>query len=162
MNIFVVDKDPEIAAKSLCDKHVIKMILESAQLLSTHDRLNGLEGERYKITHRNHPCRISLNNKFNYIWLCKHLNYLLEEYTHRFNKVHKTSTLFLKYWKSFINEQLDFSKCEFVQCMLEEIKDSNVILAYRSYYKYKSVVMKSFKYTNRERPEWLDGEMKND
>ena len=156
MNIFVVDKDPKIAAKSLCDKHVIKMILESAQLLSTHDRLNGLAGERYKITHINHPCRVSLNNESNYIWLCKHLNYLLEEYTRRFNKIHKTTNIFLKYWKQFVI--LNNNKCQFVQCMPDEFKNDDVVFAYRSYYKYKSKIMKSFKYTNSNKPYWLNGE----
>ena len=42
MNIFVTDLDPFIAAKNLCDVHIIKMILETCQLLSTQDRLNGL------------------------------------------------------------------------------------------------------------------------
>lgn len=45
MNIFVVDADPFVAAQSLCDAHVVKMIVESCQLLSTQDRLNGLYGE---------------------------------------------------------------------------------------------------------------------
>ena len=45
MNIFVLDKDPHIAAQMHCDKHVPKMIVESAQMLSTAHRL--LDGEEY-------------------------------------------------------------------------------------------------------------------
>ena len=72
MNIFVLDPSPRIAAQSLCDVHVVKMILESAQLLSTQDRLAGvLHG--YAITHENHPCRICLSNPANYLWLSAHL-----------------------------------------------------------------------------------------
>ena len=63
MNIFYVDKDPMIAAQMMCDKHVVKMILESAQLLSTAHRV--LDGDDYadsvglyKIAHKNHPSTI--------------------------------------------------------------------------------------------------------
>ena len=39
MNIFILDKDPMKAAMMLCDRHVPKMIVESAQMLSTVHRL---------------------------------------------------------------------------------------------------------------------------
>ena len=45
MNIFYVDKDPKTAAKMMCDKHIIKMILESAQMLCTAKRV--LDGTEY-------------------------------------------------------------------------------------------------------------------
>ena len=32
MNIFVLDKDPIISAQMQCDKHIVKMPLESAQM----------------------------------------------------------------------------------------------------------------------------------
>ena len=42
MNIFILDKDLQIAAQMLCDKHIPKMIIESAQMLSTvHRMLDG-------------------------------------------------------------------------------------------------------------------------
>lgn len=50
MNIFALHQDPQIAAQMHCDKHVVKMILESAHMLST------ICGEGYKPTHQNHPC----------------------------------------------------------------------------------------------------------
>ena len=60
MNIFVVDHDPFVAAKMLCDKHVVKMILETAQLLSTAHHLTGspLACKLYKMTHKNHPSAV--------------------------------------------------------------------------------------------------------
>ena len=61
MNIFAVDVSPEKAAQALCDAHVVKMILESAQLLSTQDRIRGLD-RGYRLTHAEHPCRRSLSN----------------------------------------------------------------------------------------------------
>ena len=98
MNLFVLDRSPRIAAQFLCDAHVVKMILESAQLLSTQDRLNGLE-RGYRMTHENHPCRRCLENPANYLWLSAHLGSLLREYTHRFRKEHRTEQLFRLYWK---------------------------------------------------------------
>ena len=46
MNIFILDKDPMKAAMMLCDRHVPKMIVESAQMLSTVHRL--LDGKPEK------------------------------------------------------------------------------------------------------------------
>lgn len=44
MNIFYLDENPVIAAEWMVDRHVVKMILESAQLLSTaHRILDGRE-----------------------------------------------------------------------------------------------------------------------
>lgn len=116
MNIFILDKDPVHAAIQQCDKHVVKMILESAQMLSTaHRVLDGkmeviksknnrnvktwiLEDERettlYKSAHVNHPCSIwcreSMNN---YFWLFNHFKTLCDEFTHRFGKIHKSQSL---------------------------------------------------------------------
>jgi hypothetical protein len=62
MNIFVTDPDPVISAQTLCDKHVVKMVLESAQMLSTAWREYSSEyadeHELYKTAHLNHPCSI--------------------------------------------------------------------------------------------------------
>ena len=133
MNIFAIDLNPYEAAKNLCDCHVIKMILESCQLLSTHDRLNGLTGDRYKQTHTNHPCRVCLSNENNYIWLQHHLHGLLNEYTYRFGKVHKSQILYEKYWK--VDKPFDLDKISLPQCMPVEFKNISLIEAYKNYYK---------------------------
>lgn len=39
MNVFALDRDPYISASYHCDKHVVKMIVEYAQLLSTAHRV---------------------------------------------------------------------------------------------------------------------------
>ena len=172
MNIFVTDLDPFQSARNLCDAHVIKMIVESCQLLSTQDRLHGLTGFRYKATHINHPCRKCLENPFNYIWLQYHLYGLCKEYTYRFGKIHKSQTLLNNYWlrpdsedifnsNSFIenySELLDATS--FPQCVKnsysnESMDISVVYQIYRSYYKTKKETMKRFKYTNRVKPIWL-------
>ena len=56
MNIFILDEDPLLAAQAQCDKHVVKMVLESAQMLSTTHRIMGEDHEVfYKTVHKNHP-----------------------------------------------------------------------------------------------------------
>ncbi len=93
MNIFYTDSDPKIAAQNMVDRHVVKMILESAQLLSTAHRLIDSESEDilYKSTHINHPSSIwTRENSANYDWLYEHFIALGEEYTHRYSRKHLT------------------------------------------------------------------------
>lgn len=115
MNIFFLDQDPGIAAQYHCDKHVIKMILETAQILSTANRvLDGKEYKEkvkkrnlkrwklddcredilYKATHVNHPCAIWAREcSENYLWLYDLFVALNWEYTNRFRKTHKSMSL---------------------------------------------------------------------
>ena len=112
MNIFYIDHDPVQAAQWMVDKHVVKMILESAQLLSTaHRVLDGVQTNGksktgrnvkrfvlpdardsvlYSATHINHPsaiwCRKSVEN---YSWLVDHMFALMAEYTYRYEREHK-------------------------------------------------------------------------
>lgn len=89
MNIFVTDSCPVKSAQNLDDKRVIKMILESAQMLSAAMNVNGLKGP-YKNTHVNHPCSIwCRKTKSNYVWLLTHFDALCSEYFFRYGKKHK-------------------------------------------------------------------------
>ena len=73
MNIFVVDTDPEVAACQLCDKHVVKMVLETAQMLCTVAHQNGFDKAPYKVAHPKHPCTLwSYETTDNMEWLCSH------------------------------------------------------------------------------------------
>ena len=75
MNIFFVHKDPVIAAQSLCDKHVVKMVLETAQILCTaiHNSSNGDIKPPYRPTHKNHPCvKWAGLSGANFDWLYRH------------------------------------------------------------------------------------------
>lgn len=94
MNIFATNICPIQSAKEHNNVHLVKMILESAQLLSTAHYV--LDGEQvgYKPTHRNHPCAIWVRQcSGNYLWLYTHFQALCAEYTFRTNKVHKSSAL---------------------------------------------------------------------
>ena len=164
MNIFVLDRSPRIAAESLCDVHVVKMILESAQLLSAQDRLSGLD-RGYEITHANHPCRLCLANRANYLWLSAHLGALLREYTRRYRRIHKTEALYRRYWKrdfrcmsgGTFSRKLTFPKCMPEECKVGNGGIDDVVASYRNYYRWKQLSLRRFRYTNRSAPEWLNG-----
>ena len=81
MNIFFSDQNPDLAAKNLDSKRVIKMVLESCQLLSNSMYERGLESP-YGPTHEHHPCSIAVqHNIANYDWLLAHFIALCSEYT---------------------------------------------------------------------------------
>lgn len=93
MNIFITDECPKKSAEYLDDKRVIKMVLESAQMLCTAK--NTVDGNSpYKPTHANHPCNVwARQSQANYNWLFEHFIALSEEYTKRYSKIHKSSQL---------------------------------------------------------------------
>ena len=96
MNIFFTSLDPAECARYLDDKRVVKMILESAQMLSTAIRSTGLE-VGYKSTHANHPSNVWVRrSKQNYEWLVSHALELSKEYTRRYGKVHKSEAIILE------------------------------------------------------------------
>ena len=73
MNIFVLDKDPKKAATQQIDKHIVKMPLESAQMLCAALARHGREDTPYKATHKNHPCTLwAGESQGNFRWLVKH------------------------------------------------------------------------------------------
>ena len=98
MNIFVVDKNPFVAAQSLCDKHVPKMIVESVQMLVSAIRRHGadddgvpwtVKGTPHKGGYRNHPATVwAGDSDSNFDWLLMHGFGLCQEYTFRFGKEH--------------------------------------------------------------------------
>ena len=91
MNIFRVDEDPVKSAQMLCDKHIVKMPLETAQMLcSVFYRYDFGHIVMYKEAYKNHPCtRWAGDSKENYRWLVKHGLELCREYTRRYDKIHK-------------------------------------------------------------------------
>jgi len=93
MNIFYLHSDPVKAAQIQYNKHVVKMVLESAQMLCTAHRYYGNEDVPYKTAHLNHPSTIwCRQNSKQYVWLYNHMIALGEEYTKRYGKEHLTIT----------------------------------------------------------------------
>lgn len=178
MNIFYLDKNPVIAARWMVDKHVVKMILESAQLLCTAHRIHdgketlgksatgrnvkrwllpdAREHVLYSATHINHPsavwCRQSV---MNYNWLADHMFALLYEYTHRYNKEHKVQgeLSYMLQSPPFNLKEYDMTKMP--SAMADEYKISDdPLVNYRNYYKIGKARM--HKWTNRQPPEWIN------
>ena len=135
MNIFYLDKCPKKAAQVQYNKHVVKMILESAQMLcAAHHVLGSKLNIPYKIAHKNHPSTIWTREcAANYSWLYEHMRALGDEYTKRYNKIHMSITK-CKYLLRFPN---DIPRKEFTQppqCMPDKYKDKCSIQAYWNYY----------------------------
>ena len=155
MNIFYLDSRPNVAAKEHCDKHVVKMILESAQMLCTaHRELDGdVPDVFYKSAHKNHPSTIWARSKAgNYRWLYDLFVSLCDEYTYRYGKIHLSDK---KFRKSLLNHPVNIPFGEYEQppqCMPDEYKvENDAIKAYRNYY----IGEKHFaKWTKRGVPEW--------
>ena len=94
MNIFYLHEDPEKAARYQYNKHVVKMILESAQMLCTaHPHYDENTKVPYKKAHYNHPSTIwTRSDRHNYMWLYDHMMALGDEYTRRYGKKHLSIT----------------------------------------------------------------------
>ena len=96
MNIFFLHKDPQWAANALCDKHVPKMLLEAAQMLSTAVQANAKERleDLYKPAYPKHPMTIWVGHtQQNFIWALENAVFISQEYYKRFNKLHKSSRI---------------------------------------------------------------------
>lgn len=181
MQIFVTDYDPKIAAQNLCDTHLNRQIIESAQMLSTY--IFGIETyktwNKYRIQtnkelykketglclpcYINHPCNVWLREDIkNVHWLHNHFVELLLEYNHRTNKHHgctKYAPVLAKHLMPLYSFHMPrpekFCNCTNIQICTSDNKD-NTIECYRRYYNEKQMTMKvPMIWTKREKPEWF-------
>jgi len=174
MNIFYLHEETKECAKQHLDKHVVKMILEYAQLLSTAHRLldgyeyegNSISGRKamrwklddarednlYMASHMKHPsgmwCRETSRN---YMWLYSLWRDLMKEYTFRYGKHHVAERLIP--FLDNLPKNIKFGELTTMpQCMPEQYKVPDSIQAYKNYYigdKQRFAV-----WTNRPIPEW--------
>ena len=184
INIFYVDDNAENAAQCLVDKHVIKMILESCQLLSTaHRVLDGtektvkryvegslparyrnvkqwtLDDERdsviYQATHINHPSAVWVRQSVeNYNWLVDHFFALMDEYTYRYGKKHKCSGDISYMLQSPPHNLKNYEWTSMPSCM-----DDKYIISDNPVINYRNYYrlgkISLHKWTKRDQPEWL-------
>jgi hypothetical protein len=157
MNIFAVSDDPAECARVLDDLRLRKMIVETAQLLSTalHELDHPNAHFVYKPTHKNHPCAKWVRSDLeHYAWTLDHLEWLLYEYKYRLNKSHKTEkiavplTVVGSSWRKLEN----FPNCT-------PYKDWDVFEAYKQTLRDKwqedEAKGRPPKWTNRGAPEWM-------
>jgi Pyrimidine dimer DNA glycosylase len=97
MNIFITDPCPTLSAIALDNRRLVKMVLETAQLLSTACRMMLVDDDRlYRKTHFNHPCAVfARKSSSNFKWLVEHGLALSQEFEHRFGKVHASEEIII-------------------------------------------------------------------
>ena len=180
MNLFILNRNPIIAAQDQCDKHVVKMIVESAQMLSTvHRMLDGIETKRpsksgktmakyfelsddredvlYKAVHFNHPCTVwTRESMHNYRWHYKHFAALCDEYTYRYGKVHSSDTKLRKHLEHLPDNIPVTKMTEFKLAMKSnpECMFECPVESYRAFYHTKQYRFK-MDWTKRKIPEWF-------
>ena len=177
MNIFAIDEHPIRAAHQMVDKHVVKMILEAGQMLSTSHRV--LDGEEYydrtknnrrikrwrlsderedklwKASFVGHPCtQWTMESRMNYRWHATHALALCREYTHRYEKIHNSQAL-IEYL--FNREPLNIREgglTKFAVAMPDQYKVECSVESYRNYYRGEKAYFAKWK--NRETPTWWE------
>jgi len=177
VNIFVLDENPKIAAQMMCDKHVVKMIVESGQMLSTVWRVldgtqyielsannrrikrwklpyTSFEKLLYKASFVGHPCtQWAMKNDKNYYWLVNHALELCKEYTRRYGKMHKAEDMITQMlYRKPRNIKNANSITPFAQAMPDEYKNESAVEAYRAYYLGEKTYFAEWK--NTETPSW--------
>jgi len=181
MNIFFLDKNVKSCARYHMDKHVVKMILEYSQILSTAHRvldgelvvkkvptkkdpskfrnkklykLNGYNDELlYKATHINHPSvKWTMESDKNYLWLYWLLEALHSEYTYRYDKAHKSMRLLPSLQFTPSNIPVTVKNTPVALAMPEEYKTSDPAESYREYYMKGKRHLAKWK--NRPTPAW--------
>jgi hypothetical protein len=181
MNLFILDKDPVKAAQLQCDKHVVKMIVESGQMLSTaHRMLDGDETRRpsksgktnvkywvhpdekmesilYKAVHMYHPCTVwTMQSNNNYNWHYIHFIALCDEYKYRYGKTHATDTL-LRDALAKLPENISVGYLTQQPLAMKsnpECMFEDVVKSYRAFYQTKQGRFK-MAWTGREVPQWF-------
>lgn len=177
MNIFVLHIDPEKSAQSLCDQHVIRMVRETTQLLSTaHRTMDTIEesDNRFLLVYPeiepDHPClKWVMESIHNYNWLFFHAKALYEEYHFRFDKPSNYEIYGSHLYQiphGYFNVYDHLGRTPFVQQLPEQYKNimnddnnatditknNNTINAYRNF--YINEVSPTTDWTKRTPPDW--------
>lgn len=172
MQLFILDqKSPSNCAKQMCDRHLIKQILECAQLISTTaSKYVSNFTPFYKPTHVNHPITKWIQKSYaNFMYTLCYFLQCCKEYTYRFGKLHKchkivcesiSKTLLLK---SNIFTDKEYAKAvDYCVCVSEWYNEKlSVQDNYRNYYNHKLNEWQQRDrplkviYTNRKEPKWL-------
>ena len=154
MNIFVTDSCPIQSARNLPDKHIVKMPLETCQMLAIIysdwyygvGKLYKSDGTPYRTAHgafRNHPCtQWAAANQYNLAWLIQHGLALCNEYTARYDKVHTCQDVLYQavhIYQACFDTYLDVAYpkvTSFTRAMPESIKYDNTISTITAYKRY--------------------------
>ena len=176
MNLFVLDENPREAAAAHSDVHVRKMVIETAQMLSTAHRILDSPGKTwnsetnrfdwrlgnqtfdralYRVTHLRHPCNLWVREcSGNYLWAMVLFIALAEEFETRYGKPHATEVRVMPYLESLPRGIAMGSRTEFVTAMPDEyVVPDDPVESYRNYYRHGKTHVHGWK-TGRV-PAWL-------
>lgn len=158
MNIFAPYSDPVASAIALADKHVVKMALETAQILSTvlHQQSPSaaLEAQAYRPTHAHHPCvKWAASSQAAAAWTLLHGLALCNEYAHRYGRTHKSYDVLMRI-APYLGLLPDAPLAPFAQAMPAEFHDGDAHAAYRAYLTSKYKAWGDARWTNRAAPDW--------
>lgn len=154
MNIFILDWDVKKCAIYHNNKHCIKQLLESSQLLCGVHHVVGTQTDiPYRLSHKNHPCAIWARESLsNYLYLCELGLELCNEYTYRYGKRHKSLEVIM--WCISNKPNIpDIGFTEPARAMPDEYKVKSVVQSYRNYYIGAKSGFANWK--NREVPFWF-------
>lgn len=160
MQLFILDEIPERAAGMLCDSHLRKMCMETAQILSSvlYRRGRAVPEQLPKPYNPSHPVILAVDTPEKICWVIRYNLSLHREYFRRFGKRHAYYSFCRIYRKLFSctaislrKEDLTFAR-DFKDI---EIREPDIIQAYREYYRYKKKKLRSWKYTNAPEPDWI-------
>ena len=163
MNIFYFYDSPVASAEAQPDKMLVKMPLETAQMLCTaHRELDGDEYADevglYKRAYWNHPCTVwARQKKLNYLWLYTHFLALGSEYKFRYGREHASITKLAKPLQKVPDNILNKGMTPLAQAMPDEYKNDNPIKAYRDYCINEKHYAKGEK--GRAKPDWWTQEV---
>ena len=161
MNIFILDRDVKNCAQYHCDKHIVKMPLELAQMVSYihHDEkmypTKPIEVMGYSKTHLKHPCSIWLKESLsNLIFGCELGIELVKEYRYRYDsEKHQRSLDIFEGTLANLPKMIDYGMTEFALAMPYQYHTDDAIQSYREYYRKEKIDF--LKYTKRDFPYWL-------
>lgn len=142
MNVFALDLDPRAAARMHCDRHVVKMPTETAQLLSSALHLHGVHDERlYRPTHLRHPCTVwTAATRANFAWLVELGRALVDEHGRRYShtkagKRGHAARAVIDVAAEFVHRLPSGALTEHAQAMPHALQQpAQPVKAYRAYY----------------------------
>lgn len=171
MNLFVLDACPDRAARMACDKHVVKMPTETAQILgylayrdaeidwSSFPRRNtdGTPRPYSGIgTHRSHPCTLWAGQTLGtWAWTVQHGLALCDEYTRRYGRVHAAEAI-VRWFGERSGHLEPGPLLPFVQCMPEVYLDADPVVGYRRFYRGAKAAFATWKFPSSPPSWWLD------
>lgn len=152
MNIFILDYDIKLCAKSMVDSHIVKMITEHAQMMSTVVRQNGVD-IGYKETHSKHPCTLWAGKSLtNWLYLRTLTEEMHKEWQYRYDHIKNH-----KAWDVITTLPVpnipDIGLTPFAQAMPDQYMQEDAVQAYRDYYNGDKSHL--FKWKKRSTPEWI-------